>query len=201
MHSFPARWILAADASWLRLVEEIENHLDTWGQGPVDGIPVIVWDGAAPLPPLTATEAPNSEIPRLLLLGPGPFGSVPTSISAHLLAPDAQQLWAAIVALANGIAIAPGTGRTGVTVSDSPVEDNAERSTGATGAGSSTVTPREQEVLECIARGLPNKTIAAELGIGLGTVKFHLSNLMEKFAAQNRAELVMEAAREGYLTV
>jgi DNA-binding NarL/FixJ family response regulator len=45
--------------------------------------------------------------------------------------------------------------------------------------------------------GLRNKEIAAELGISENTVKFHLRNILDKLHAQNRAEVVARAMREG----
>ena len=39
------------------------------------------------------------------------------------------------------------------------------------------LTPREIEVLELLAQGLPNKAIAARLGISDQTVKFHVSSI------------------------
>ncbi len=40
------------------------------------------------------------------------------------------------------------------------------------------LTPRETQVLELVADGLPNKVIAARLGIGSETVKFHLGSIL-----------------------
>lgn len=51
------------------------------------------------------------------------------------------------------------------------------------------LTNREQEVLECVRRGLVNKEIAVQLGIEVRTVKFHVSSLLAKFDAQRRQEL------------
>jgi DNA-binding NarL/FixJ family response regulator len=48
------------------------------------------------------------------------------------------------------------------------------------------LTPREQSVLELLGRGLPNKTIAHELSMSLGTVKVHVHNIMAKFKVRNR---------------
>lgn len=42
------------------------------------------------------------------------------------------------------------------------------------------LTPREQEVLLGLARGLPNKTIGSNLGISRRTVEIHRANLMSK---------------------
>ena len=67
--------------------------------------------------------------------------------------------------------------------------------------GVRTPTPREQEVLDLAAQGLATKQIADVLGLSIPTIKFHLSNLMTKFGAQNRAELVILTAREGFLEV
>lgn len=59
------------------------------------------------------------------------------------------------------------------------------------------LTPRELEVLRLVARGLPNKAIAAALGIAERTVKFHLSGAMASLGATNRTEAVARAAQHG----
>jgi DNA-binding CsgD family transcriptional regulator len=57
----------------------------------------------------------------------------------------------------------------------------------------SVLTPREMEVLEALASGLPNKGIARHLGISLHTVKFHVESLFRKLGARNRTEAVAKA--------
>ena len=52
----------------------------------------------------------------------------------------------------------------------------------------SALTAREMEILRLIDRGLPNKAIAAELGIELATVKNHVHNLLEKLQVHRRGE-------------
>ena len=42
------------------------------------------------------------------------------------------------------------------------------------------LTPRERDVLDGLAQGLPNKTIAYDLGISPRTVEIHRANLMTK---------------------
>ena len=62
------------------------------------------------------------------------------------------------------------------------------------------LTPREIEVLELLAEGLPNKTIAQRLGISDQTVKFHVASLFGKLGASTRTELVRLAVRRGLIT-
>ena len=50
------------------------------------------------------------------------------------------------------------------------------------------LTPREREVLEGLAKGLPNKTIAYDLGISPRTVEIHRANLMSKLAVRSLSE-------------
>ena len=63
------------------------------------------------------------------------------------------------------------------------------------------LTPREQQVLELLAEGLPNKAIAARLGISDQTVKFHVASISAKLGATNRTEAVRLALRRGLLTL
>jgi DNA-binding NarL/FixJ family response regulator len=59
------------------------------------------------------------------------------------------------------------------------------------------LTPREEEVLNLVARGLINKEIAAELGLGLETVRSYLKSIYDKLHAHGRAEAVAKSFREG----
>jgi DNA-binding NarL/FixJ family response regulator len=61
------------------------------------------------------------------------------------------------------------------------------------------LTPREQGVLEHLARGLGNKQIAAQLGISERTVKFHVSAVLTKLGAANRTDAVARAAQAGLI--
>jgi two-component system response regulator FixJ len=50
------------------------------------------------------------------------------------------------------------------------------------------LTPREREVLDGLAKGLPNKTIAYDLGISPRTVEIHRANLMTKLGVRSLSE-------------
>ena len=65
--------------------------------------------------------------------------------------------------------------------------------------GDEALTPREIEVLQLLAGGLPNKTIAYQLGISEHTAKFHVSSVLSKLGAASRTEAVTLAARRGLL--
>jgi DNA-binding NarL/FixJ family response regulator len=61
------------------------------------------------------------------------------------------------------------------------------------------LTPREREVLQLMAQGLPNKIIAARLNISQHTVKFHVASILAKLGATSRTEAVTIGARSGYI--
>jgi DNA-binding NarL/FixJ family response regulator len=63
------------------------------------------------------------------------------------------------------------------------------------------LTPREIEVLELLAEGLPNKAIADRLRISDQTVKFHVSSISGKLGAANRTDAVRRAVRRGLITL
>ena len=75
-----------------------------------------------------------------------------------------------------------------------------DRSASDTGSGA-LLTAREQQVMELVAAGLPNKTIAHELGISEHTAKFHVGSLLSKLGAASRTEAVTIATRRGLLTI
>jgi DNA-binding NarL/FixJ family response regulator len=58
------------------------------------------------------------------------------------------------------------------------------------------LTPREQDVLALIARGLPNKRIAAELGLSEKTVKAHVGRILAKLGVADRTQAALYAVRE-----
>ncbi|SDB39496.1 two-component system, NarL family, nitrate/nitrite response regulator NarL [Pseudidiomarina indica] len=51
-----------------------------------------------------------------------------------------------------------------------------------------TLTNREREILELIAKGMSNKLIARELDISDGTVKVHVKHLLKKLGLRSRVE-------------
>ena len=63
------------------------------------------------------------------------------------------------------------------------------------------LTPREIEVLDLVALGLPNKVIASRLKISLHTAKFHVAQILGKLNAESRTEAVTIGARRGYVTL
>jgi two-component system, NarL family, nitrate/nitrite response regulator NarL len=63
------------------------------------------------------------------------------------------------------------------------------------------LTPREIEVLELLAEGLPNKAIAARLSISDQTVKFHVAGICGKLGAANRTDAVRRAVRRGLIAL
>ena len=61
------------------------------------------------------------------------------------------------------------------------------------------LTPREVEVLGCVAKGMANKEIALQLGTASGTVKMHIQNILAKLGASDRTHAVTIAMERGIL--
>jgi two-component system response regulator FixJ len=59
------------------------------------------------------------------------------------------------------------------------------------------LTPRERDVLEGLARGLPNKTIAYDLDISPRTVEVHRANLMTKLGVRSLSDALRIAFAAG----
>jgi len=69
----------------------------------------------------------------------------------------------------------------------------------AGGASASPLTPRETEILRLISNGRANAEIAETLFIGLGTVKGHIRDILEKLSAADRTQAAVTALRKGYI--
>jgi len=66
-------------------------------------------------------------------------------------------------------------------------------------SGNAMLTPKENQVLQLLAGGLPNKRIAAELELSSETVKWHVKKLLAKLNAGNRDHAVDRARMLGLL--
>lgn len=69
----------------------------------------------------------------------------------------------------------------------------------AADASFSPLSPRETEILRSISEGHANYEIAEILHIGLGTVKGHIRDILEKLSASDRTQAAVVALRKGYI--
>jgi two-component system, NarL family, response regulator LiaR len=63
----------------------------------------------------------------------------------------------------------------------------------------SPLTARETEILRLISDGNANAEIAERLHIGLGTVKGHIRDILEKLSAADRTQAAVVALKKGYI--
>jgi DNA-binding NarL/FixJ family response regulator len=63
-----------------------------------------------------------------------------------------------------------------------------------------TLTEREADVLRLMAAGRSNAEIAAELVLGVETVKTHVGNVLTKLRARDRTQAVITAYETGFIT-
>jgi DNA-binding NarL/FixJ family response regulator len=112
----------------------------------------------------------------------GANGLLPRDSSADVLASALLATARGLVVLERGLAtsVLPSS----VEMAESVVEE---------------LTPRELEVLQLLAEGLPNKTIGHRLGISEHTVKFHVNAILGKLGAQSRTDAVVRATRLGLI--
>jgi DNA-binding NarL/FixJ family response regulator len=68
---------------------------------------------------------------------------------------------------------------------------------GARGDGMAALTGRERDVLARVARGLPNRQIAEDLGITERTARTHVSNILAKLGLASRTQAALLAVQHG----
>ncbi len=156
------------------------------------GFAVVGRDESADVTVVVDAEGPESA-PSVVLVSSAAAaraalrGLVPLAV----LAPDASlaEIAAAVVAVAEGLTVVAPEFR--ALLAEAPPGPRLDPETPVD------LTPRELEVLQLLALGLPNKTIASRLSISENTVKYHVASIYSKLDAQSRAEAVMRAARLG----
>jgi len=80
---------------------------------------------------------------------------------------------------------------------DGDSSSHASNSSDLNGGGHDGLTPRQLEVLRCLAEGKSNKEIARELGLAEGTVKIHIAGILKALKVSNRTQAVIAAGRLG----
>lgn len=110
------------------------------------------------------------------------------------VAVDPETLAAALVASARGLAAIP---RQELAL----LLPQEERIDPAVNAPTESLTPRELEVLQLMARGMTNRQIARRLAISEHTVKFHAGAVLGKLNARSRTEAVARAISVGWILV
>lgn len=135
--------------------------------------------GAPPIVALLPDDAYAAAAAVALLGAAGAGGLLHRDCAADLLA-------AALTAAAGGLLTLDPALAAAALAGGAPPADLAEP-----------LTPREREVLQLLAEGLPNKAIALRLAISDHTVKFHVNAIMAKLGAQSRTDAVVRAMRQG----
>jgi DNA-binding NarL/FixJ family response regulator/signal transduction histidine kinase len=79
------------------------------------------------------------------------------------------------------------------------IADRLRPSVAGNGAGPERLTAQEMRVLALLESGAPNKAIASELAISVGTVKYHVANIYQKLGVRNRTEAARAARRRGLI--
>ncbi len=140
-------------------------------------------------------------------LGPGGSAPVPADVPVVAILWDEDQAGAAAASGARGIVLrdtAPDrlvaaleAAARGLVVLDPALAELLPRRRPSPSDLVEPLTPREDEVLQLLAEGRSNKSIAARLGISEHTAKFHVNAILGKLGAATRTEALAQAARLG----
>jgi len=140
---------------------------------------------AQPGLPIVALAGEHAELAQALAFGAAALLPVAT---------DPETLSAALVASARGLVSIPRQEIATLLPHDERIEP-------AVNAPMESLTPRELEVLQLMARGFTNRQIAGRLKISEHTVKFHAGAVLGKLNAHSRAEAVARSIGLGWILV
>lgn len=140
----------------------------------------------------------------LLKKNPGDIpAAIRAAVNAHALnSPSVRQRLIAEYARGSSRARGREPGRHGYrAAAPGPFEGPGMRGPGTAGAGeqslTESLTERELEVAAALADGMSNKQIAARLGLGENTVKWHIGNMLDKTGTRDRTQLAIWAYQRG----
>jgi two-component system nitrate/nitrite response regulator NarL len=185
---------LLANRPGCTVIGQVAGDADLLAELDVYRPDILVWDlGWHPTPTVERlADLRDARLPIVALLADETHAADVWTVGVRgllLRDADAENLVAALLAVVQGLAVLdPALATTVLPTRDQlpgpPVEE---------------LTPRESEVLQLLAEGLPNKTIAYRLGISEHTVKFHVNAILGKLGAQSRTEAVVRATRLGLI--
>ena len=110
-----------------------------------------------------------------------------TVIAQSAMGLDEQSLLTQIQALLNSLSPEVGLTTQTVRLAESNVVESKD----------ATLSPRESEVLSCVAKGLTQKEIARTLGLSPATIGGYKKEVYRKLGVSNAAEATLEAVRLG----
>ena len=177
----------------LTVVGQVSGDEDSFLPLDVYGPDVIVWDVSWESASASRNlgRLPDGPPPVLALAATGQQAAQAKSAGAQAYlnrSATPEALAAALTALSHGLQ-----------VTDLSLTRDLGVAAPETDGVPSPLTPRENDVLRLLAEGLPNKTIAARLGISEHTVKFHVNSILGKLGSQSRTEAVTRATRLGLI--
>ena len=74
---------------------------------------------------------------------------------------------------------------------DAMLSVSAVRRNASAAVSRARLSRREQQVFDALLENLSNKEIASRLNVSERTIKFHVSNVLAKFAVRRRADLIV----------
>jgi len=154
------------------------------GMSGMDGIKQICKDW--PEVPVIVVSAREHIAAIRSALAAGAMGYIPKTSSPEVM------MSAIKLVLSGGVYVPPHV-LGASSSSDDPIQEQtytAESFGNFLEQGYAQLTPRQLEVLDLMALGKPNRDIANDLGLNVGTVKMHSSRIFKTLNVQNRTEAV-----------
>jgi len=139
---------------------------------------------------------PNTEIIMLTAVADEErtFAAFTAGASGYLLkdTPPAKIIEAIKEVYAGGAPLSATVARRLVKFFGNERNSHASPAAAANGQSGSMLTPREREVLNCMAEGLLYKEAADRMGLSVDTIRAHLRNIYKKLGVRNRTEALLK---------